>query len=166
MSFYSCIELTSIHFHRGPFLVGKIFINTRVLRDYSLVGIPLIGVSRGAQDVSLYTHVWRPSKAMSDPSKVYLSPSASFHQFLISSAFWSSHLRRSRRPEGGTVSFMILLFMSMNAQARSTGSLRPLSLPYMNEFIKISELPLSKTNTLRIELQSNTHGTNQSATYI
>ena len=61
---------------------------------------------------------------------------------------------------------MILLFMSMNAQARSTGSLRPLSLPYMNEFIKISELPLSKTNTLRIELQSNTHGTNQSATYI
>ena len=75
---------------------------------------------------------------MLDPSKVYLSPSASFHQFLISSAFWSSHLRRSHRPEGGTVSFMILLFMSMNAQARLTSLLGPSVLPYVNDFIKLS----------------------------
>ena len=38
---------------------------------------------------------------------------------------------------------MISLFMLMNAQARSRGSLRPSALPYVNEFIKLSELPLS-----------------------
>ena len=72
-----------VPWHRGLFLVGKIFITTRILRDPFLVGIPSIRVSRGAQDVSLYIHTWRPSKAMSDSSKVYLFPSASFHQLLI-----------------------------------------------------------------------------------
>ena len=37
---------------------------------------------------------------------------------------------------------MISSFMLMNAQARSRGSLRPSTLPYVNEFIKLSELPL------------------------
>ena len=54
--FYSSIGLTSVPWHRGHFLVGKIFINTCVLRDPFLVGIPLIGVSCGAQDISLYTY--------------------------------------------------------------------------------------------------------------
>ena len=36
---------------------------------------------------------------------------------------------------------MVLLFT--NAQARSPGSSGSLALPYMNEFIKLSELPLS-----------------------
>ena len=57
-------------------LVGLIFIPTRGF----LVGIPLIRVSHGAQDVSLYVHGWGPRKATSDPSKVYLSLSASFCQ--------------------------------------------------------------------------------------
>ena len=74
-----------VPWHRGLFLVGKIFINTCILWDPFLVGIPLIRVSREAQDVSLYIHTWRPSKAMSDPSKVYLSPLASFHQLFIPS---------------------------------------------------------------------------------
>ena len=34
--------------HRGLFLVGKIFINARILRDPFLVGISLIRVSCGA----------------------------------------------------------------------------------------------------------------------
>ena len=70
--------MTFVPWHKGLFLVGKIFINMRILRDPFLVGIPSIRVSRGAQDVSLYIHTWRPSKAMSNPSKVYLSPSDSF----------------------------------------------------------------------------------------
>ena len=37
----------------------------------------LIRVKLGVQDVSLYTYVWRPSKAMLDLSKVYMPPSAS-----------------------------------------------------------------------------------------
>ena len=77
--------LTSVPWHRGSFLIGKISINTRILRDPFLVGIPLIRVNHGVQDVSLYTHAWRPSKAMLDSSKVYLSSSASFRQLLIPS---------------------------------------------------------------------------------
>ena len=82
----------------------KIFINAYILQDPFLVGIPSIRVSRGAQDVSLYIRVWGPSKAMSDPSKVYLSSSASFLQLLIPSMH-SSHLvqeslisRHTRQP--------------------------------------------------------------------
>ena len=63
--------------------MGKIFINARILWDHFLVGIPSIRVSHGAQDVSLYIHVWGSSKATSNPSKVHLSPSASFRQLLI-----------------------------------------------------------------------------------
>lgn len=51
--------------------------------------------------------------------------------------------RRSRRPYGGTVGFMISSFMLMNAQARSTGLLGPSALPYVNDFIKLLELPFS-----------------------
>ena len=72
--------LTFVPWHIGLFLVGKIFINVHILRDPFLVGVPLTRVSCGAQDVSLYIHAWGPSKATSDPSKVYLSPSTSFHQ--------------------------------------------------------------------------------------
>ena len=78
LGFYSSIGLTSVPWHRRPFLVGKIFMNACILQDPFLVGIPLIRVNRGVQDVSLYTHVWSPSKAMSDPSEVYLSISDSF----------------------------------------------------------------------------------------
>ena len=60
--------------------MGKILINERILWDPFHVGVPLIRVSRGAQDVSLYIHAWGLSKATSNPSKVYPSPSTSFHQ--------------------------------------------------------------------------------------
>ena len=66
--------MTSVSWHRGPFLIGKIFINTHILQDPFLVGIPLSKVNCGAQDIFLYTHVWGPRKVMLDPSKVYLSP--------------------------------------------------------------------------------------------
>ena len=101
--------LTFIPWHRRLFLVGKIFIYVRILRDPFLVGIPSIRVSRGAQDVSLYIHARRLSKAMSDPSKVYLSPLASFHQLLIPSMYSgcliqaSLILRRTRRLYGVVV---------------------------------------------------------------
>ena len=65
----------------------------RILRDPFLVGIPLIWVNCEAQDVSLYIHVWEPSKATSDPLKVYLSSSASFRQLLIPSMHSSRLIR-------------------------------------------------------------------------
>ena len=89
--FLQQVGLTFVPWHRGSFFVGKIFINARILQDPFLVGIPSIRVIRGAQDVSLYIHAWRPSKAMSDSSKVYFSPSASFCQLLILYASWSSY---------------------------------------------------------------------------
>ena len=79
--------MTFVPWHRGLFLVGKIFINTRILQDPFLVGISSIKVSRGVQDVSLYIHAWRPSKAMSNSLKDYLSLSASFRQFFILSMY-------------------------------------------------------------------------------
>ena len=80
LGFLLLVGLIFIPWHRGLFLVGKIFINVCILWDPFLVGIPLIRVSHGAQDVSLYVHGWGPRKATSDPSKVYLSLSASFCQ--------------------------------------------------------------------------------------
>ena len=77
--FYSNVELTFVPWRRGSFLVGMILSNTRIVQDLFLVGILLIKVNRGVQDVSLYTHAWGPSKALSDLSKVSLSPLASFH---------------------------------------------------------------------------------------
>ena len=109
-----------------------------------LVEIPLIRVSHGTQDVSLYAHTWRPNKAMLDPSKVYLSPLTSFLQLLVlfmhSGRLIKVSLisRCSRQPWGGIISFMISSFMSMNAQARLTSLLGPSVLPYVNDFIKLS----------------------------
>ena len=79
---------------------------------------------------------------MSDLPKVYLSSLASFHQFLVSSMHsdWiqvSLISRHNHQPWGGTVNFMIL------SQARLTGLLGPSILPYVNDFIKLSKLPLS-----------------------
>ena len=68
----------------------KIFINTCILRDSFLVGIPLIRVTHRAQDVSLYAHTWsqghvRPVKGLLIPFSFL--PSASCPVY----AFWSSH---------------------------------------------------------------------------
>ena len=66
--FYSSAELTFISWWRGSFLVGKILLNTRISWDFFLIGIPLIRVNRGVQDISLHGCSWRSSKAMLDPS--------------------------------------------------------------------------------------------------
>ena len=62
---------------RKYFLVGEIFFNLCFLWSSFLIGVLLIRVKHETQDVSLYKHAWRPSKVMSDLSKVYMPPSAS-----------------------------------------------------------------------------------------
>ena len=73
------------------------------------------------------------------PSISFLSKHPSCLTLMSSGWGWSCRLWK------GLVGLTISLFMSMNAQARSTGSLRPSALPYVNKFIKLSELPLSAT---------------------
>ena len=51
--FYSSVELTLISWWRGYFLVEKILINTRNLRDPFLIGIPSIVVGCRVQDISI-----------------------------------------------------------------------------------------------------------------
>ena len=46
----------------------------------------MIRVKCGTQDISLYTHAWRPSKATSDSSKIYVSHLASPQQLVVSSS--------------------------------------------------------------------------------
>ena len=58
----------------------------------------MIRVNRGAQDVSLYTHSWRPSKAMLDPSQVSFSTSVSYLGILVV-------LHRYRQVGGEVVGF-------------------------------------------------------------
>ena len=83
---YNSVELTFVSWQRGSFLVGKILINTCILRDHFIIGIPLIRINCGVQDISLYKHLWRLSKATLDPSRS-LFPLTS----LFPSAFLSSH---------------------------------------------------------------------------
>ena len=93
--FYSSIGLTSVSWPRRSFLVGEIFFNLHILQNPLLIGVFLIRVYCGAQDISLYTYVWRPSKAISDSSKVYLSSSACLvHSvsYLSPSTYPSRHL--------------------------------------------------------------------------
>ena len=52
-SFYNSVELTLISWWRGYFLVEKILINTRNLRDPFLIGIPSIVVGCRVQDISI-----------------------------------------------------------------------------------------------------------------
>ena len=46
---------------RKCFLVGEILFKLRILRSSFLIGLFLIKVKRGAQDISLYTYACRPS---------------------------------------------------------------------------------------------------------
>ena len=122
--------------------MGKISINARILQDPFLVGISLIRVSCGAQDVSLYIHVWGSSKAMSDSSKIYRSLLVFFCR-LFSLSMHPGHLilvslisRHTRQPWGRTVGFMVL---STSTQARSLDSFCQFCLA----FTKLLELSLS-----------------------
>ena len=53
LGFYSSVEPTFVHWQRRCFIVGKILINVRILRDSSYIGIPLSKVSRRAQEISI-----------------------------------------------------------------------------------------------------------------
>ena len=48
---------------RRCFLVGEILFKSRILWNSFLIGLFLIRVKRGVQDISLYTYVCRPSHA-------------------------------------------------------------------------------------------------------
>ena len=148
LGLYSSIGLISVPWLRRSFLVREILFNSRILQNPFLVGLPLIKVNRGAQDISLYSHAWRLSKVMSDSSKVCLFPLASFCQLLIPSTYSSclvqmfvdlkvqpSALRWNRR--------LCTHCLFMDAQMRLMSSLRPSALPKMGEFINITKLPLS-----------------------
>ena len=66
--FFNSVELTFISWWRRFFLTGKILINTHISWDPFLVEIPLIRISHGIQDISLYRCSWALSKAALDPS--------------------------------------------------------------------------------------------------
>ena len=58
--FYSSIGLTLIPWLRRYFFVREILFNLRILRNSFLVGLTLIRVYCGVQDIFLHTHMWRP----------------------------------------------------------------------------------------------------------
>ena len=60
--------LTSAPWPRGSFLVGENLFNSHILWNPFLVGVFLIRVKHETWDISLYTHAYRPSKNMLDPS--------------------------------------------------------------------------------------------------
>ena len=61
------------------------------LRNLFLIGVFLIRGKHWAQDISLYTHAWRPSKAASDSSKIHISPSAYCLQLILFSLSSSAY---------------------------------------------------------------------------
>ena len=115
LGFYSSVELTSVPWRRGSFLVGKILINSRILWDPFLVEILSIRVNYRAQDISLYTHSWRPSKAMLVPSQVSFTPSISFYQLLIPYSILVVSYK-CRQLGGEVVVFTMSSFSPLNAQ--------------------------------------------------
>lgn len=132
--------MTFVTWHRGFFLVGKIFITMRILWDPFLIGIPLIRVSRGAQNVSLYIHAWRPSKAMSNSSKVYLSPPASFRQLLILSMHYG-RLIQALHPSTSWWNCRLYGVVVYKGTSKVVGLSESSALLHVIEFINLSELP-------------------------
>lgn len=117
----------------GSFLVGKILINMRILQDPFLVRILLIKVNHGAQDVSLYTHICggqvRPCWTCQRPFSLHQLP-CRLTQMSLSVEMESS-------------AYDIVVFISLNAQLKLTGSLGPSASSYTDEFILLPKLPLS-----------------------
>ena len=109
-NFYSSVELTFISWRGRSFLVGKILINTCILRDPFLVETLLIRVNCGVQDISLCRYPWGSSKAMLDPSASpphqALNPSFGFplaYRGACRVTLWGRHVW-CRRPKS-SVSF-------------------------------------------------------------
>ena len=67
----------------GSFLIGENLFNPCIFQNPFLIGVFLIRGKRGAQDIFLYTHTWRPSKATSDSSEIHISPSAYSLQLIL-----------------------------------------------------------------------------------
>ena len=143
--FYNSMRLIFVLWLRRSFLLGEIFFNSRILRDHFLIGLPLIRVNRGVQDISLYTYVWRPNKAMSDSSKVCLLPTASFCQLLIPSMCFSRLVQMLLGLKAHSLAsrWNHRLYTWLFMKARPTSSSRPSPLPNMDKFINIINLPLS-----------------------
>ena len=143
--FYSSIRLIFVLWLRRSFLLGEIFFNSRILRDLFLIRLPLIRVNRGVQDIFLYTCAWRPSKTMSDSSKVCSLPTTSFHQLLIPSICFNRLIQMLVGLEAHSLAsrWNRRLYTQLFMKARPTSSSRPSPLPNMDEFINIINLPLS-----------------------
>ena len=68
---------------RSSFLIGENLFNPCIFQNPFLIGVFLIRGKRGAQNISLYTHTWRPSKAPSDSLEIHISPSAYSLQLIL-----------------------------------------------------------------------------------
>ena len=116
LGFYSSVELTFVSWRRRSFLVGKILINTCILRDPFLVEIPLIRVNHVMQGISLHRYSWRQKQATLDPS--VFSP----RQSLASSETSYRLHRDNRRVLRGRSLFVVLLFWVPSAYGKPTSS--------------------------------------------
>ena len=74
--FYSSVGSKSMPWSRSSFLLGENLFNPCIFRNPFLIGVFLIRGKRGAQNISLYTHTWRPSKAPSNSLEIHIFPSA------------------------------------------------------------------------------------------
>ena len=89
--FYSSVEPKSMPWSRSSFLIGENLFNPCIFRNPFLVGVFLIRGKHEAQDISLYTHAWRPSKATSDSPKIHISPSTYSLQLILFSLLSSAY---------------------------------------------------------------------------
>ena len=116
LGFYSSVELTFVSWRRRSFLVGKILINTCILRDPCLVEIPLIRVNRVMQGISLHRYSWRRRQATLDPSA--FSPRQS-----LASSETSYRLHRDDcQVLRGRSLFVVLLFWVPSAYGKPMSS--------------------------------------------
>ena len=76
---------------KSSFLIGENLFNPCIFRNPFLIGIFLIRGKRGVQDISLYTHAWRPSKATSDSLEIHISPSTYSLQLILFSLLSSAY---------------------------------------------------------------------------
>ena len=102
--FYSSVRPKSMPWSRSSFLIEENLFNPCIFWNPFLIGVFLIRGKRRAQDVSLYTHAWRPSKVTSGSSA---SPTTS--SGLSASPTPSSGSSASPTPSSGVISFAYYL---------------------------------------------------------
>ena len=125
----------------------------------------MIRVNRGAQDVSLYTHSWRPSKAMLDPSQVSFSLSTSFCQLFISSRRFGHLTQMSSGIEVESSAYDTILLIFTKCISKVDGFIRfywTVSCPllHVDKFVSFTcgqvqtnpNLPLSKHKVISLFL--------------